>query len=378
MKEKREKVTPWEVEGVINYGKLIKEFGLKPMPKLPEIFNRNILFRRGIIFAHRDFERILDASKKRKKFVMMTGLMPSGKFHFGHLLVAQQILFYQSIGATVYVAVADLEAYNTRIADLQKLRKIAIEEYLINYIALGLQPKNCDFYFQSQRSGNAKKANAYYRLAAMFARHATFNEFKAVYGAIDPAKMSSSLLQAADMYHAQLPEFEAAQLPTVIPVGADQDPHIRIARDIASRIKAFNFNFQPISSTYNKFIPGLKGINTKMSSSDPLSYIALTDTEEQVKQKIDKYAFSGGRDTIKEHREKGGNPDIDISYQWLYYSFEPNDKKLKRIHDDYKSGSMLTSELKAYLIGKINSFLRQHQKKREAARKQLHKFMLRD
>ena len=67
--------------------------------------------------------------------------------------------------------------------------------------------------------------------ANLLARHITFNEFKAVYGEINPGKMLSSLLQASDMLYPQLPEFEG-ECPIVIPVGIDQDPHIRLARDI--------------------------------------------------------------------------------------------------------------------------------------------------
>jgi len=367
------KVTPWEVSGEVDYDRLIKEFGVVPLKEMPEIFNKNLLFRRKVVFAHRDIQRILDAIKNKKKFVMMTGLMPSGKFHLGHMLVAQQMIFYQSLGAKLYIAVADLEAYNTRINNLDELKKIAIDEYLLNYIALGLKPENCNFYFQSSRSGNAAKSNAYYRLASMFSRYATFNEFKAVYGDISPGKMVSSLIQASDMFHAQLPEFEG-KVPVVIPVGIDQDPHIRIARGMASRIK--NFNFLPISSTYHQFMPGLKGIDSKMSSSDPDSYIALTDSPDEVARKIKKYAFSGGQDTLEEHRKKGGNPDVDVSFQYLKMFFEPDDAKLKKIHDDYKLGKMLTSELKQILIDKINAFLKEHQKKRELAKKQIDKFLM--
>lgn len=253
----KQKITPWEVKGKIDYDKLIEEFGLSPLKYLPEPFNKNLLFRREIIFAHRDFKRIVEAVEQKKPFVMMTGLMPSGKFHFGHKLLADQIIFYQSLGAKIYIAVADIEAYNSRNPDLKELRETAIKEYLTNYIALGLKPKNCDFYFQSQRSKKGEKASAYYSLAGMLARHATFNEFKAIYGEITPGKMSSALLQAADMLHAQLPEFEGRPLPVIIPVGADQDPHLRLARDLSQRIKAFNFT--QLSSTCHKFMPGLGG-----------------------------------------------------------------------------------------------------------------------
>lgn len=367
-------MTPWEVEGEVDYEKLIKEFGIQPMVKLPAVFDKNVLFRRKIIFAQRDFERILDTIKNKKKFVMMTGLMPSGKFHFGHMLLVQQMIFYQKLGAKLYIAVADLEAYNARQKSLKELREIAIEQYLSNYIAGGLKPENCEFYFQSERSNNAKKSNAYYRLASNFSRYATFNEFKAIYGEISPGKMNASLLQGADMLHSQLPEFEGKPIPVLVPVGIDQDPHLRLARDIGRRYK--DYRFIPLSSTYHLFFPGLGG-GGKMSSSDENSFIAMTDTPKEVENKIKKYAFSGGQNTSEEHRKHGGNPDKDVSYQYLKFFFEPSDEKLKKIHDDYKSGKMLTSELKQILIEKINLFLREHQKNKELAKKQVDRFLMR-
>jgi len=362
------KVTPWEVKGEIDYDKLIKDFGLKTLKHLPEIFNKNLLFRRGIIFAHRDFKRVVDAIEQKKPIVMMTGLMPSGKFHFGHKLVADQIIFYQSLGAKVYLAVADIEAYNSRNPDMKELRETAIKEYLTNYIALGLKPKNCDFYFQSARSKDGDKANKYYSLAGMLARHATFNEFKAIYGDITPGKMSSSLLQAADMLHPQLIE---GRVPVIVPVGFDQDPHLRLARDVSQRIK--QFDFLQLSSTYHKFLPGLKG--GKMSSSDPLSYIALTDDPKEAGKKVKRYAFSGGQATLEEHRKKGGNPDVDVSFQMLKYGLEENDAKLQKIHDDYRSGKLLSGELKQIVVDKLTKFLENHQKNRKKAEKLVDKFL---
>ena len=202
---------PWEVSGEINYEKLIKEFGLSPLKELPKIFNEEVEYRRKIIFAHRDIQRILEAIKngseqvqassakqfaeRKKKFVMMTGLMPTGKCHLGHLMIINQMVFFQKLGAKIYIAVADLEAYNARSQSLEESKKIA-REYLLNYAARGLDLKKCDLYFQSERSKDAKKSNAYYRLQNILSKHITFNEFKAVYGEISPGKMLASLLQA--------------------------------------------------------------------------------------------------------------------------------------------------------------------------------------
>lgn len=364
-------VTPWEVKGKVDYERLITEFGLQPLHHLPAIFQKNLLFRRGIIFAHRDFKQIVESVEKKKPFVMMTGLMPSGKFHFGHKLVAEQIIFYQQLGARVYLAVADVEAYNSRNPNMQELRQTALSEYLTNYIALGLDISKCDFYFQSMRSRDGQKSSAYYRLASMLSRHATFNELKAIYGDdVTPGKMTAAFLQASDILHAQLPQFEGP-IPVIVPVGADQDNHLRLARDVCQRFK--EYTLMQVSSTYNKFLPGLKG--DKMSSSDPMSFIALTDSPEEAATKIKKYAFSGGQPTLEEHRAKGGNPEVDVSFQMLKYGLEPDDAKLLKLEQDYRSGKLLSGELKQYCIEKITAFLKGHQEKRKKAEKVVQKYL---
>lgn len=45
---------------------------------------------------------------------------------------------------------------------------------------------------------------------------------------------------------------------------------------------------------------------------------------------INKYAFSGGGASIEEHRAEGGNCDVDISYQYLTFFLE-DDEKLEKI-----------------------------------------------
>jgi len=362
------RIDPWTSEQIKDYDAIFQQFGIKSFSEYTsKLKDPHLLMRRGIVIGHRNFDRIYDSISKKKDYAMMTGLMPSGKFHFGHKMVADQIIWHQEQGAEVFVAVADIEAYAVRGISLEEGRKTAIEEYITNYIALGLKPKKAHIYFQS----DYKKE--YYKLIGMLSKRATMNEFKAIYGdSISPAKMQAVLHQAADMMHAQLPEF-GGKRPTVIPVGVDQDPHIRICRDMMSR--ASEFDMIPISSTYHKFASGLQG--GKMSSSKVESYIALDEDSETVKNKINKYAFSGGQETIEKHRKLGGNPDVDVSYQWLTF-LEEDDKKLEKIYNDYKSGALLTGELKAILIEKLNNFLKEHRKKREKAKKQIDKFMVKD
>jgi tryptophanyl-tRNA synthetase len=366
-----QRIDPWKAQDIKDYDKLISHYGISDFkPILKKMPDPHLLMRRGIIFGHMELERILEARRKKKPFAMMTGLMPSGKMHLGHKATAEQMIYYQKIGAELFVCVADIEAYNMRNKPLDELRRIAIEEYLLNYIALGMKPRKVHFYFQSERSMNARKSNAYYRLIGMVSRRTTFNEMKDIYGDLSPGKVMSVMTQVADILHPQLPEFGGPK-PVVVPVGVDQHPHIMLTRDISSRMK--EFGFVPPSSDYHEFLPGLKG--HKMSSSDPYSYIALDDSPNVVKEKIMKHAFSGGRGSVKEHREKGGIPEVDVAFKILLYGAEPDDRKLKRIEDDYRSGKMLTGELKQLTVEKLTAFLTEHRKKREKARKVLDRFL---
>ncbi len=358
-------IDPWSSVQVKDYDAVMKNFGIENIKNLgKKLPFKHHYFTRGIVFGHKDFGGILDALKNKKRFVMMTGLMPSGKFHLGHKVIADLIILFQKLGAECYVTAADIEAHLTRNIEREEARRMAIEEYLVNYIALGLEKKNTKFYFQSEGP------REYMNLSKYASKKTTMNELRAIYGELSPEKIMAIFTQVADILHPQLKE-NGGPRPVVVPVGVDQLPHLNLARDIASRMKQ-SHGFTLPSAVFVKMFPGLQG--GKMSSSKEESYIALTDAPEVVEKKIRKYAFSGGQSTVEEHRRMGGNPDVDVCYQWLTF-FEEDDKKLKKIHDEYLSGKLLTSELKEITIKKINSFLKEHQKKRELARKKVDQFI---
>ena len=128
-----------------------------------------------------------------------------------------------------------------------------------------------------------------------------------------------------------------------------------MTRDVAERMK-----MKKPCCIHSKFLPGLKGFGTKMSSSDPESAIFLTDTPAQIKNKINKFAFSGGQETVALQREKGANLEVDVSYHYLKFMLD-DDAKLAEITEQYSTGKMLTSELKAILIDLIQKTVKEHQ-----------------
>ena len=362
-------VTPWHVEGEIDYDKLIKQFGTQKisndlLSKLQKVTGEDhFMLRRGVFFSHRDLNLILENYEKGKEFFLYTGRGPSGHTHIGHLVPWVFAKWLQDkFNVNMYFQLTDDEKFFAKQdLSLDQTTNFALENAL-DFIALGFKPEKTKIII------NTKNIKTLYPIAAQVAKKINFSNTKAVFGFTNDTNVGMifyTSMQSAPCF------IEDKQV--LIPLGVDQDPHFRITRDIAPKIN----KIKP-SLIHNIMIPSLLGPGGKMSASDEKNTIYTTDSPEVVKKKINKYAFSGGQPDIDEHRKIGGNPDIDVSYQYLRIFFEPDDNKLKKIYDDYKSGKMLTGELKLILIEKINEFLSVHQQKREEARKNIDEYLLKD
>ena len=431
-------IDPWGSAQSTDYGRIIDQFGLTPL--IPStVTNPSKLHRRGIIFAHRDFDVVQEAQRKGDPFGVLTGLMPSGQMHLGHSMVIEQVKWFQQHGGDVTIAVADLESQATRGVSLEKGRKIALEEYISNYAALGLDPEKTNVYFQSRRP-------IVQRLGFQLGKRTNLNEFEAIYGfngETNLAHVQAPLVQVGDILHPQTDEFGGLR-PIVVPVGVDQDPHLRLTRGLANKTNWFNLKdassrglsislsihdenagafgqmangrvdrakvesvfsrivdtltdlgFSDImsnpkqgavhvpsattrdrhgirmallslerelvgpgllapSSTYHHFAVGMTG--DKMSSSKPKTTLFLSDDIKAVEKKI-KRAFSGSQATVEEHRRLGGNPDIDVAYQYMMYFFEDDDAYLAEISSDYRAGRILAGEMKQLCIDRATEWM---------------------
>ncbi len=368
-------VTPWEVKGKIDYEKLIKEFGVS---KLDEKILARIkkhtkelhpMLRRGVFFAHRDMNWLLDEYEKGNKFFLYTGRSPSGPTHIGHLMPWIFTKWLQDkFNVELWFQFPDEEKFlfkkNLGYEEVQKWT----HENMLDVIALGFNPKKTHFLV------NTKNANLLYPEAVKIAKKISFSTVKAAFGFTNDLNIGAIFYTSMQAAPVILPSvMKKRKIPCLIPLAIDQDPHFRVARDVYPKL-----GYPKPAIIHSTFLPPLQGTRGKMSSSIEGSAIFTTDSPKEVETKIKKYAFSGGRDTLEEHRKHGGIPEKDVSFQYLKFFFEPDDKKLQKIHDDYKSGKMLTSELKEILIEKINVFLKEHQRKRKLAEKEVGKFLVKN
>lgn len=354
-------IDPW-ASSTVDYDKLVNQFGIKKFSEiLPQIINPGRLMRRGVVFGHRDFEKINNLINTDKEFTVVTGMMPSGQMHIGHKMVVDQLKWYLDKGAILSLPIADMESYAARGINFETAKDIAINEYLSNYIALGLDlnHKNVNVYLQSQ---NELLKDLTFKLS----KKTNFNELKSIYGfspSTNFAHLYAPLIQVADILFPQIEEMGGPKR-VVVPVGIDQDPHIRLTRDIAEKMND-DLSFISPSSTYHRFLTGLTG--DKMSSSKPKTAIYLNESPEIAEKKV-KTAKTGGRESLEEQKKLGGNPDQCVVYEMLVYHLIDDDKELKKIYDSCKDGSLLCGECKGRTSELMKKLFEDLSKKQEDSR----------
>jgi len=363
-------ITPWEVSGEIDYDELIVRFGTSKIDeKLLERIARygpiHTMLKRGIFYSHRDFNRVLDEYEKGNPFYLYTGRGPSGSIHLGHLMPWIFTKYIQdTFDVPLYFQLTDDEKFLFKEGmTLEETKKYAYEN-MLDIIALGFDPKKTHIFLDTE------VIEKLYPIALKVAKKITFSTARAVFGFNNSNNIGTifyTSIQAVPAF--MVTEWEKKQVPCVIPCGIDQDPHFRVARDVAPGL-----GYPKPSLLHCKLFPSLSG-EDKMSSSSPMSTIYTTDTPKQVKKKVGQ-AFTGGRVSVEEQRKLGGNPDICAVYQYNYYLFEEDDGKLKNMRDECMAGERLCGQCKMELTEKINKFLEGHQERREKAKDRIEEFLM--
>ena len=177
-----------------------------------------------------DYRPVAEAMANDEPFAALSGFMPTGDPHIGHKLVFDELIWHQERGGEAYGLIADLEAHAARGLSWDEIDEHT-ESYLLSLIALGFDPEEGTLYRQST---NREVQDLAFELGTK----ANFSELGAIYdfdGETEVSYMQSVVTQMADILYPQLDDPK----PTVIPVGPDQDPHMRLARDLAGRMRYF-------------------------------------------------------------------------------------------------------------------------------------------
>lgn len=411
-------INPWSSDQSVDIERLHAEFGIERietvtdlLPTLPDFM------RRGIVFGHRDYHLIADAIRNHEPFHVLTGFMPSGHPHLGHLMVMKEVVWHVAQGGSGAICIADREAHAVRNLSWEQCR-IFGDEYLACLYALGFEGET---YRQSSN-------RVVQDLAFEASARVNFSELSAIYGFTpdtDIGHAMSVLTQVADILY---PQVVGEPAPTVVPVGLDQDPHIRLTRGLAHKLRMFTvedrethisvrskeapedamkavhkafkgskryeghiditgipadivkktvraiertnggYGFVTPSATFHRFMPGLTG--GKMSSSIPESIIGFTEDEKTVNRKV-MSALTGGRTTLQEQKELGGEADKCPVYLLNLYHIISDDGELAEIHRRCRSGELMCGQCKKETAARVQEFLKEFREKTTIATERL-------
>ncbi|XP_052700474.1 tryptophan--tRNA ligase, cytoplasmic-like [Crassostrea angulata] len=365
-------VNPWEVATSsatgVDYDRLIKRFGSTKiddalLQRIEKVTGKPVhhLLRRGKFFSQRDMHIILDLYEQKKPFYLYTGRGPSSdSMHMGHLIPFIFTKWLQdTFDVPLVIQLTDDEKYLWKDLTLEQANHMAFENAK-DIIACGFDIEKTFIFSDLDFISNSP---AFYRNMCRVQKLVTYNQVRGIFGFGDSdciGKISFPAIQASPSFSSSFPEIfnGRSDIPCLIPCAIDQDPYFRMTRDVAPRM-----NCLKPALIHSTFFPALQGAQTKMSASDPTSSIFVTDSDKQIKDKINKYAFSGGGATVEEHKEKGGNCDVDVSFQYLTFFMEDDDR-LEEIRKTYTSGELLTGFLKKELVEILQKLVGEHRQRR--------------
>ena len=346
-----------------DYTRLIEEFGAKPIRdelikyfKKPHIF---ILLRH--FYAHRDLDIYLKRHKDGEDVAIVTGRGPSNYMHIGHLALFKFVKWLQDeLNAYVYIPLSDDEKYVFgKVPTLNDAYAYAIDNAL-DIIALGFSEKKTKLFIST-------KTSEIYELSVRISRYLTYNTVRATFGLEDITNVGILFYAAVQAAHILLPTVLKG-LPVLVPIGIDQDPYMRLTRDVAEELKVI----KP-AAIYSRYVRGLTG--EPMSASKPETSVFTVDSSMEIKKKVWN-ALTGGQPTVKEQRKLGGNPDKCVVYEWLKLFVYNDLKKIEEHHRSCKAGELICGECKRILIDALIKMLDEHRRRKREAIKRIDKYFI--
>ncbi len=364
------RVTPWEVEGQVDYEKLIEEFGTQPLgSEVLEHLKRitgevHPLLKLRYFFSHRDLDFILHKLESGEKIYLYTGRGPSGMVHMGHLMPWIFTKHLQDkLGSKLLFQLTDDEKFLYNEECTREQIKNYTYENILDIISMGFDKNNTRIIVDTIHIKHL------YPIALEIARRITFSTAKAVFGfssSTNIGMVGFPPLQAAPCF---LPSIiEGKPVPVLIPAAIDQDPYWRITRDVAEKM-----GFYKPAQIHSKFLPSLGGPRGKMSSSKPETAIFTTDEPEVIDEKVFN-AYTGGQATVTLQRLYGGNALRCPVYWYLRYFFDDQSESDERFVKCI-SGNLLCGECKTDLASESKSYIAAWRKRREKAKDYIQQYM---
>jgi tryptophanyl-tRNA synthetase len=282
---------------------------------------------------------------------ILSGIKPSGRPHIGNYLGAiRQHIALQDEGHECLYFVADYHALTT-LRDAEKMSEYR-RGVVLDYLALGLDPKKVTFFFQSDVPEHAELAWIFSTVTP----HGLLERAHAWKDAKDKGKrdMNAGLLTYPVLMAADILIYN----PDWVPVGRDQQQHVEIARDIAEKFNShFGETFKLPEPKIEKEVATVVGTDGQKMSKSYNNTISIFDDEKTIKKQV----MSIKTASIDLADPMPTKDDIILT---LYEQFASK-KELANLKSKYKAGGFGYGNAKKALLEKLLEYFADARAKRE-------------
>jgi tryptophanyl-tRNA synthetase len=358
-------VTPYEVQGTIDYERLRVLFGTESigpalLARLHALAGAELpaTLRRGVYYSHRDLGALLEAYARGERFFLYSGRGPSGPLHLAHLIPFELCRWLQEhLHVPMYIQLTDDEKFWLRPQYTREEIARWTHENLLDLLAVGFDPKRTRVFVDTRSIGTM------YSLAVDVAKRIPYSTVRAVFGFQPATNIGMVFYTALQTVPAFYPSWRAGRpLPCLIPCGIDQDPHFRVTRDIAESL-----GYPKPALLHSQMVPGLLGTKMSSSGNEKDNALFLNDPPKEVERKVRK-AFTGGRTSVEEQRRLGATPEVCSVWALWRTRFARDDTEFDQLTADCRSGALLCGECKGRLLERVHPFFAEHAARREKAR----------
>lgn len=279
---------------------------------------------------------------------VLSGIQPTGRFHWGNYFGAIQQYIDLQHGNEAYYFIANLHALTT-VRDKQTLRQYTLDAAL-DLLALGLDPNTATLFVQSDVPEVTQLTWLLMSITPMglLERCHSYKDKMAKGIAADAGLFTYPVLMSADIliYDSE-----------VVPVGADQIQHIEVARDIAGSFNhLFGETFVLPKSKVLESSAKVSGVDGEKMSKSYNNTIEIFEEPKAMRKKIMRIT------TDARPMEEPKEPEGDHLYQ-LYSLFVDNDRR-EAMAAKYRAGGFGYGDVKKALADAAETYFAEARSKR--------------
>ena len=309
--------------------------------------------------------------------IILTGDRPTGRLHIGHYVGSlRRRVELQNTGDfdDIFIMIADAQALTDNYDNPKKVRDNIIEVAL-DFLSVGLDPKKCHIFIQSQIPELTELTFYYANLVTLstLERNPTIKseiKMRGFNDSIPVGFLTYPISQTAD-----ITAFNA----TIVPAGEDQEPMLEQAREIVRKFNAIYGDtlVEPkILLPDNKSCLRLPGTDGKAKMSKSLgNCIYLSDTKEEVNKKVMSMFTDPNHLKVSNPGKIEGNTVFIYLEAFvtdeMFVKYLPEYKNIKELEDHYQRGGLGDVKVKRFLAQVLNEVLDPIREKRKELEKNI-------